>query len=461
MPEENTMRETNKERQVNDIYNQLLDQLRSQINPNIFDTMFSDDSCQLKSIEGDVVTFVADSESNAIIIRSSLKDLLESNLSKILESNIKVEVLDKKTYLKKAKTIQETNSSFFRNSYLSKAFTFENFVVGDYNRDAYLAALFAVENPARNNPIFLYSKSGLGKTHLLQAIGNSYSNKHPEAKVLYITADDFIGEFVKYSLGNKDSENLKEFFTTIDMLLVDDIQFLAGREKSQIMFFNVFNLLVSRGKQIVLTSDRSPSELKDLPDRLVTRFAGGLSVYISNPSKDTLVEILKMKIRNSSLSVDIFDDDVLNYLAFNYGKNVRELEGAYNNLLFAITTHKPTGNITLDFTRSVFEADEKRREKAGKIDITYIIRTVADYYNMTEAQLKSKVRTSQIALARQIAMYLARSILSTPYQEIGRQFGKDHTTVLANVNKIQNNMKNDASLKKVIDDLTNKIKAGK
>ena len=272
-------------------------------------------------------------------------------------------------------------STFFFTSY-----TFENFVVGPYNRDACLASMLAVEKPAQNNPIFLYSKSGLGKTHLLQAIGNSYKMSHPEAKVLYITSDDFITEFVKFTLGNKDSESLKEFFTTIDILLVDDIQFLAKKEGSQAMFFNVFNLLVSHGKQIVLTSDRSPNELKDLPDRLISRFAGGLTISIFNPNKETLVDILKMKIKNSSLDVNIFEDDVLDYLAFNYGRNVRELEGAYNNLLFAITTHKPIGNITLEFTKSVFEADEQRKSKKGKIDISLIIKSTAEYYNMTEAQ---------------------------------------------------------------------------
>lgn len=455
------MRETNLVRQINNIEEELFERLRQEIPSNLFDTLFSDGSFELKSVEENKATFTADSQSNATIIKNSLLDLLQKNLSDILQSNIHVEITDKESYSKRAKMVAQANSSFFQNSYLQKQYTFDNFVVGPYNKDAYLASAFAVEYPARSNPIFLYSKSGLGKTHLLQAIGNAYSKKFPESKVLYITSDDFINEFVRFTLGNKESESLKDFFNTIDLLLVDDIQFLAGKEGSQMMFFNVFNLLVSRGKQIVLTSDRSPSELKDIPDRLVTRFAGGLSISISNPNKETLVEILKLKIKNSSLDIKIFDEEVLEYLAFNYGKSVRELEGSYNNLLFAITTRKPTGTITLEFAKDVFEADEKRRSKAGKIDISFIIRTVADYYNMTEAQLKSKVRTSQIALARQIAMYLSRTILSIPYQEIGKQFGKDHSTVVSNVNKIQTNMKTNSTLKKAIDELTSKIKSQK
>lgn len=459
-PKETPMKETNKDRQINNVYQTLMERLQKDVNPTLFDTLFtSTDDFELKSIEDNKATFVTDTTSTATLIKSTLLPILTKHMSDILECNANIDITDRRSYSKRSKLVEQASSSFFQNSYLQKQFLFENFVVGPNNRDAYLASLFAVENPARSNPIFLYSKSGLGKTHLLQAIGNAYKMKYPSCKVLYITSDDFITEFVKFSLGNKESESLKDFFASIDLLLVDDIQFLAKKEGSQAMFFNVFNLLVSHSKQIVLTSDRSPSELKDLPDRLVSRFSGGLSISISNPNKDTLVEILKMKIKNSSLSVDTFQPEVLEYLANNYGRNVRELEGSYNNLLFAITTRKPTGTISLDFAKEVFEADEKRRAKVGKVDVPTIIRVVAEYYNMTEAQLKSKVRTSQIALARQIAMYLSRQILNTPYQEIGRQFGKDHTTVLANVNKIQSNMANDAALKKAINELTNKIKA--
>jgi chromosomal replication initiator protein len=456
------MKETNLNRQINTIYQNLIERLQSENNSPFFDSLLNSQSdFELKSIEDNRAIFVTGDSSTAQIIKASILPQLTKHLSELLECNVTVEIVDRNSYNKRSKLVEQANSSFFQNSYIQKQYTFENFVLGPNNRDAYLASLFSVENPARSNPIFLYSKSGLGKTHLLQAIGNAYKMKYPHAKVLYITSDDFITEFVKFSLGNKESESLKDFFNTIDLLLVDDIQFLAKKEGSQAMFFNVFNLLVSHEKQIVLTSDRSPSELKDLPDRLVSRFSGGLSISISSPNKDTLVEILKMKIKNSSLSVDIFEPEVLDYLAFNYGKNVRELEGSYNNLLFAITTRKPQGNINLEFAKEVFEADEKRRTKAGKIDIQNIIRIVAEYYNMTESQLKSKVRTSQIALARQIAMYLSRNILNTPYQEIGRQFGKDHTTVLANVSKISQNLSTDANLKKVIDELTNKIKASK
>jgi chromosomal replication initiator protein len=422
--------------------------------------MFSEDSFELKSLDNGRAVFVADSESNAAMIRSAFLTLITDELNGITESKYAVEITDRMTYLKRKNAVDQADTKFFQNCHISSQYTFDNFVTGPCNKDAYLAALFAVENPGKSNPIFLYSKSGLGKTHLLQAIGNSYKMKHPDARVLFITTDDFVSEFVRYIKGNKDSENLKDFFSTVDLLLVDDIQFLAGKEDTQVMFFNVFNLLVSQGKQIVLTSDRSPSELKGLQDRLVSRFSGGLSIGISNPDKDTLIEILKMKIKANNLDVNFFEPQVLEYLAFNYSKNVRELEGAFTKLLFALTIHKPEGKVTLQFTKSVFEDDEVRRSKSSKVDISQIITEVAQYYSLTESQLKSKVRTSQIALARQIAMYLSRSILDLPYQEIGRQFGKDHTTVLANVSKIEKTQANDPSMKKVLTELTNTIRKG-
>ena len=438
------MHETSKDRQIADIYKKLLEHLSTSITPRLFENLFDEDIFELKSLNNNKAVFVSESSATATIIKNTYLSLLSRELDNITESHYEIEIIDKGSYNRKRQAVEQAETKFFRNSHLQTQYTFDNFVTGPSNRDAYVAALFAVSNPGANNPIFIYSKSGLGKTHLLNAIGNEYKVKYPESKVLYITTDDFVSEFVRFIKGNKDSENLKDFFNTVDILMVDDIQFLAGKEDTQIMFFNVFNLLVSQHKQIVLTSDRSPSELKGLQDRLVTRFSGGLPINISSPDKSTLIEILKLKIKANSLSLDFFEQDVLEYLALNYSKNVREL--------------KPAGKVTLKFAKSVFEDDEKRKHSSGKIDIDKIIRTVADYYSLTESQLKSKVRTSQISYARQIAMYLARNLLSLPYQVIGREFGKDHTTVMSNVQKITDGLNDDASLRKVIDILTTDIK---
>ena len=451
------MYETQKDRQVSELYSQLLEKIRPNVDPKLFDVMFPN-AVELKSISGNKALFVCQSSTNCIIFKNTRLSLVQSALKELRETPIEVEVLDEKSYLRRNHALEQADETFFKNSRLEPQYTFENFIVGDSNRDAYRAALSASSKPCMANPIFFYSRSGLGKTHLLQAIGNDFLSKHPDRKVLYITADAFVDEYVNFVLG-KGSKNRKDFFTTVDRLLVDDIQSLANKEKTQDRFFNIFNFLVSHQRQIVLTSDRAPSELKGLPDRLVSRFSSGLSVSIRPPEKNTLIGILQRKIRISNRTIEDFEPEVLDYLSSNYSKNVRELEGAFTNLLFAIAIHKPQGKISLDFVRHVFENDEKRKTSKGKIDVDCIIKEVADYYSRTETQLKSKVRTSQIALARQIARYLSRKRRNISYQEIGKAFGKDHTTVRNNVQKIEKNYDSDQALKHAVDELISKLKA--
>lgn len=451
------MYETKKDHQVSELYSQLLEKIRPNVDPKLFDAMFPN-AVELKSVEGNKALFVCESSTNCIIFKSARLPIVKAALKELRETPREVEVIDARSYQRRNHVLEQAEQTFFKNCRLEPQYTFENFVVGDSNRDAYRAALSASAKPCRANPIFFYSGSGLGKTHLLQAIGNDYLSKHPDHKVLYITADAFVDEYVKFALG-KGSENRKDFFTNIDRLLVDDIQSLADKEKTQDRFFNIFNFLVSHQRQIVLTSDRAPSELKGLPDRLVSRFSSGLSVSIRPPEKNTLIGILQRKIRLSNRTIQDFDPEVLDYLSSNYCKNVRELEGAFTNLLFAIATHKPQGKISLEFVRHVFENDEKRKTRKGKVDVSAIIKEVADYYSRTETQLKSKVRTSQIALARQIARYLSRKRRNISYQEIGKAFGKDHTTVRNNVQKIEKNYDSDPSLKHAVDELTSKLKS--
>ncbi len=443
---------TIQDRQTSVINQQVLDKLSETIDPKMYDNMFAGDSFELRSLTGGTATFVVDSDSNAKIINMSFLPRIKAILNEITETNYEVEIVDRNSFQKRKAAIENAQTTFFQNSKLQSQYTFDNFVTGPSNKDAYLASKFSIDRPGISNPIFIYSKSGMGKTHLLHAVGNQYKTEHPGSRVLYITSDDFVSEFVRFVKGNKDSESLKDFFSTIDLLLVDDIQFLANKEETQVMFFHVFNLLVSNRKQIVLTSDRAPSELRGLQERLVSRFSGGLSVSIQNPRQETLIEILELKLGSYNLDTSFFEEGVLNYLACNYSKNVRELEGALTRLLFAVTIQRPE-LVTLDFTRAVFEEDETKKARSGKVDIDKIIDTVADYYSLTASQLKSKVKTSQIALARQIAMYLSRTMLNLTYQEIGREFSKDHTTVLANVQKIESQLKTDASLRKAVDEL--------
>lgn len=455
------MRETTLQHQINEISENVLEELSKRIDPRMFDNIFASGGLELKSLANGKATFVASSETSATLIKSGFLSELRDSLEVVTEGDFEIEITDKSSFARRKEAIEKADVHFFKNSHLSSNFTFDCFVTGPCNKAAYQAALFATLNPGASNPIFIYANSGMGKTHLLQAIGNEYQNKNPDHHVLYISAEEFVDEFVKYATGSKESESLKDFFSTVDLLLVDDIQLLADKDATQVMFFTVFNLLVNQHKQIVLTSDKAPGELRGLQDRLVSRFSGGLSIGITNPDKQTLIEILKMKIRANNLSTDFFEPQVLEYLALNYSKNVRVLEGAFTKLIFMMTIQKQTDKVTLGFVKSVFEDDEVRKAKKGKVDINAIIDTVSEYYSLTSAQLKSKVRTSQIALARQIAMYLARALLKIPYQEIGRAFGKDHTTVLANVQKIEGMLKVDPNIKKAINELTNRVNSSK
>lgn len=437
-----------KDRQLVDIYQQLLNKLKENIDPRLFETFFDDNSFELKSIENDTAIFVTQDEATASIIKSALINDIQNYLSQILETNIKVDIINKQSYLRRTDNLIPTND-FFKNSHLDPTLTFDTFVTGQFNKSAYLAGILASKNPSTSNPIFLYSNSGLGKTHLLNAIGNDYQSQHPESKVLYITSDDFLNEYVRYIKGKR-ADELRDFFSTVDMLLIDDIQFLAGKTETQNMFFNIFNSLISAKKQIVLTSDRAPEDLKDLPERLISRFKGGLTISIGLPTKDSLLEILKMKIKINGYELDNFDEESLDYITTNYCKNIRELNGALTNLLFAITTMEHGPKIDIAFVRKVFEKDEERRHVKATASIDYIIRLVADYFKLTEAQIKGKSRLAQIALARQISMYLAREYLGMTFQSIGLKFEKDHTTVMSNYQLIQKNLKTDDNLKETI-----------
>ena len=365
------MRESVINQQVEEIFSQLLKNLKDKVPSAFFDSMFDNDSFSLKSLSNNKALFICDSESNALMLNKAYKTTISDYLNNITQSNYEVEIIDNNTYKKRKadSSDREINSSFFKNSHLSPSQTFDSFVIGESNKNAYQAALFAVEKPGITNPIFIHSKSGLGKTHLLNAIGNEVKKKNPNASVLFISSDDFISEYVKYTLGAKGSDELKNFFSSVDYLLVDDIQLFSGKTGTQDFFFNVFNLLVNNNKQIIITSDKSPSELEDLgesniQDRLVSRFKGGLTLSILSPNKNTLVEILKMKMKNNNLESGFLSDEVCLYLANSFSKNVRVLEGAFITLLFNITANKISKeNITLDYVKSVFESEEKNKSK--------------------------------------------------------------------------------------------------
>ncbi|HEY4538200.1 MAG TPA: chromosomal replication initiator protein DnaA [Erysipelothrix sp.] len=336
--------------------------------------------------------------------------------------------------------------------------TFDNFVVGPSNKESHSAALGCAYRPGQfYTPLFIYGNSGLGKTHLLNAIGNYIKKLNPNSHVLYTSSSDFVRQ-VANTIADGTIEDFKEEMYQLDVLLIDDIQFLAGKEKSHEIFFHIFNELIYNKKQIVITSDRHPTEIKGLEDRLISRFSSGLSVGVDSPEFETSLAILQLKIKHKSLDPSIFDDDVLHYIASNFSKDVRMLEGALNRLLFFSIEFGQNDHIDMDIAMSAFKTGGKP-VAVKELDTRTIKRIVADYYGLTQAQLVSKARTKAIANARHIAIYLSRKHLDLPYSKIGEAFGgRDHSTIINSCDKIEKNLKTDQMLAKAIYELEEKIR---
>ncbi|MCL2168737.1 MAG: chromosomal replication initiator protein DnaA [Defluviitaleaceae bacterium] len=332
-------------------------------------------------------------------------------------------------------------------------FHFDTFVKGKCNEFAYSASKAAAERPgSQYNPLFIHGDVGLGKTHLMHSIGNFVLMNNPSAKVLYTTSENLVNEFV-YSIRTKKNQEFRDKYRKVDVLLVDDIQFLTDKEGTQEEFFHTFNTLHNGHKQIVLTSDRHPSELKSLDDRLRSRFGSGLPVDISAPDFETRTAILQKKVEIDRLVVD---SSVINFIAKYIHSNIRELEGALN----AVTARaKLTGSeCTVEFAESSLEEILKQKEKK-EVDVSYIQEVVAGYYGVNTNDLLGKRRTADIIRARHIAMYLCRMLIDKPLKNIGKDFGgKDHTTIIHAVDKITLNMEKDKVLKKEITELERKIK---
>lgn len=448
--------------QKNVIWDNVLEAVKNQINDrHLFDSFIAD--TKIYKIEGNKMFISTGSKLSCQFLNNNdhYLNIVKECIKKITETEYEITFLSKEEIKENTKIVSnDQKSSFFSSCSLNSKYTFDNFVVGPCNKEAVQASLLVASNPGVSfNPLFIYAKSGLGKTHLIHALGNYIRNLNPYKKVLYITTDAFIDEYIKFSRGEQQEDNLKDFLKNVDVLLVDDIQFLSEKVKTSEMFFNIFNTLVSNNKQIVLTSDRHPNELKGLEERLVSRFNMGLSVNIKNPDTSTLIEILKTKIESNGLDIKNFDEEGLTFLAENFSKNVRELEGALNRLLFYTINVKHVNKIDLSTIKESVRPMISSKDKSKLITEDRIIEVVGDYYHLTENQIKSKVRTSQIALARQICMYLCRTIIGTPFLKIGKIFGRDHSTVMTACEKVDLLLKTDSQLQSAISTLKKQLKS--
>ena len=430
----------------------------------IFDTFFAD--TYIYEIVGDLVTVVTKDKTSQRLLSFNYIDLIKEAFNEVTDNNceFKFVLLSEVAGAKAPKVVNVVSNeepSFFKNAELKEDLTFDSFVEGEFNKEAYRAATLIAKDPGKVfNPLFIYSNSGLGKTHLLHAIGNRIKAKNPKAKILYIDANDFVEEYVKFVKGEKGDETLKNFFSGVDVLLFDDVQFLENKVKTEEMFFYVYQKMVNSGRQIVITSDRQPNELKGLEDRLITRFSQGLTVKINNPDLDTCVKILKKQIEKEGLDVENFDPAVLYFYAEKFNSNVRELDGAFNRLIFFASQMKQVDKITLDVAIEAAQNISGTKNVAAQLSEQKIINVVADYYNLAPNQLTGKVRTGQLALARHVAMYLIRINIDVPLNKIGNMFGgRDHTTVMNGITKVENMLKTDEALKAAIEELQKRIKS--
>ena len=446
--------------EIAQLWDRVLDRLQTKINDrHIFDSFFVD--TYIHAIDADEIRVVVSSGLASNLLSTKYIDVLALTVAEVTQTNFKLVFLQKGEIEKNIKA-NEKKPSFFASSFVNRKYTFDNFVVGTSNREAHQAAVLIASNPGKlfnYNPLFIYSQSGLGKTHLLHAIGNYIRENAPSLKVLYITTDDFVDEFIKYVSGEKDSDNMKDFFKAVDVLMVDDIQFLSEKVRTEEMFFHIFNHLVNAGKQIILTSDRHPSEIRGVESRLVTRFNSGLTMNITVPDLPTRVAILKKKIESNGLDITYFDEEVFHFFAERFSNNVRELEGALNRLVFYVINIKQTKHITMAVAIESVQPLIGSGVMVSSLTENRVINTVADYYNLTPQQLTGRIRTNQIAMARHIAMYLIRTLLDVPFLKIGALFGgKDHSTVMNAVKKVEKSVKVDEAIATAVDQLEKRLK---
>ncbi len=349
------------------------------------------------------------------------------------------------------KTAFISNTANLADGMLNSKYTFESFVIGKSNELAHAAALATAENPGKAyNPLFLYGGVGLGKTHLMQAVGNYVLSQNRASKVLYTTSEKFTNELINAIQNNKNIE-FRAKYRNLDLLLIDDIQFLSNKERSQEEFFHTFNELYENAKQIVISSDRPPKDINPLEDRLRSRFEWGLIADISKPDYETRYAILRKK---SQLENILIDDEILSTLAFKIESNIRELEGTLNKMVArASLTNAP---LTMQLAEQCISELQHSHEKAITID--YIQEAVAKYYNIDKDDFNASRRSNDVAFPRQIAMYLSKQLTGQPLAEIGKSFGgRDHTTVLYAINKIEVAIKNNPNTRMIIDNIKKTI----
>lgn len=446
---------------IQNIWTSFLNKIEEYLNPMLFEAWFSE--TKLIELTEDKAKVLVPMQVHKKHLKENYNDLIENIFNDITGSNFKIEYVTDEE-VKQNIVIADKGVPSNRNfeSNLDPRYTFDNYVVGESNKFARANALAVAEKPGlMYNPLFIYSNSGLGKTHLMHAIGN-YIVENSNKKVLYVTSEKFVNDFLNICRTNKNDNNFeliddfKAKYRDVDVLMIDDIQYLEIANKTQQEFFNTFNELHNKNKQIIISSDRSPDDLKKLEDRLRTRFNWGLTVDILPPDFNLRMNIIDKKIQAHEMAID-FPQDVKEYIASNCTSDIRKLEGAITRV-FAYATIMNGSNITLDLSIEALK-DYFVKSIISKNKIDQVQQLVARKYNITVEDLKSKKRSANIGVPRQIAMYICRNYLNEPLARIGSEFGgKDHTTVMHSVDKIKKEIVKDINLADTIQNIVNQIK---
>ena len=454
---------------IDNIWSKFLNSVKSRLSSLSYNTWFS--SSKLVELNEEHAVIIVPTIAHKKHLSESYIDIIEEIFNNITGTNFNIEFYLENEYEQSKKdnniVIEEINEVGVPHNSIEKAnlnpdYTFENFIVGESNRFAQATALAVAENPGKMyNPLFIYGNSGLGKTHLMQAIGN-YIVKNTSKKVLYVTSDQFINDFLGINKRDKEGSNLdyidlfKDKYRNIDVLIIDDIQFLGNAPKTQNEFFHTFNNLYDDKKQIIISSDSSPDDLKHLEDRLRTRFNWGLKVNIFPPDNELRKEIIRKKMANMEFSKHM-SEDAIDYIANMCSSDVRSLEGALTRVC-AYSTIFFEEDITLELAVEALKGTISNTTNF-KNDIQKIQRVVAEHYNVSVDDLKSKKRVATIAFPRQIAIYLSRQLTDESFPRIGMEFGgRDHSTVIHSVDKIQKEIKNNKQLENIINEIKEKLK---
>ena len=429
---------------VLDIWQKVLDMLAQQLTPTAMETWFCD--CTPVELTDCRLVLCTSSELKQEIILKRFSDRIKAALFELFASEFEVQVLTEDE-MSDMPSPPDPEGSLPEMA----GYTFDHFIVGNSNRFAHAAAVAVSENPGKTyNPLFIYGNSGLGKTHLLLAIGNAIHEREPKKRIVYIKGDEFTNQLVR-AIKNGSTEDFHNKYRNVDLFLVDDIQFIAGKQQTQNEFFHTFNAIYEAGNQIVITSDRPPLDMPTLDDRLRTRFEWGLMADIEPPDLETRMAITRNKAAQLGL---ILSDDAVEYIADNITSNIRRLEGVIKKL----TAYKEILNevITIDSVKRAIKDVLKEGIFTPTPDI--IIKETARYFGIGEEEIRGQSRSKNVAMARQISMYLIRTLTDRSLQAIGEYYeGRNHATVLSSIRKVENLLQTDKNTIIVVRDITSNI----